>query len=114
MNGQDLMNEIKNYGDLLNKAVPEFKQRGIDKALTEKNYRIALATEFLKLRSEGEKVTIMSDLARGKEEVADLKFKRDVAETLYESAKEAIYIYKKQMDTLMTIYKIEWGHTKNA
>ena len=107
-----LMEKIQEYEGLLDKAVPEFKKRGLEKAEAEKKYRIALAKEFLMLRDQGEKVTIMSDLARGKEEIAELKFQRDVAETLYESAKEAIMIYKKQIDTLMTIYKAEWGQSK--
>ena len=106
------MQKINEYEGLLNDAVPEFKKRGLHKAQTEKEYRIALAKEFLRLRAEGEKVTIMGDLARGKEEIAELKFQRDIAETLYDSAKEAIMIYKKQIDTLMTIYKAEWGQAR--
>ena len=46
---------------------------------------------MLRLRAEGVPVTIISDLCRGNEKIADLKLKRDIAETLYES-KYAVYI----------------------
>jgi len=112
MNGQDLMQQIEHYTGLLNKAVPEFKDRGIKTAETEKAYRVALRTEFLRLKADGEKVTIMSDMARGKEDIAELKMQRDIAETLYKSAQEGINVYKKQLDTVMAIYKNEWTQAK--
>jgi len=112
MDGTELMQQIEHYTGLLNKAVPEFKKRGIETARTEKDYRIALRSEFLRLKAEGEKVTIMSDLARGKEDIAELKMQRDIADTLYKSAQEAINIYKKNIDTLMAIYKAEWARAK--
>jgi len=108
----DIMQKVQEYERLLDTAVPTLKQRGLDNAQAEKVYRIALAKEYLKLRDSGEKVTIMSDLARGDETIAQLKYERDVADTLYDSAREAIMIYKKQIDTLMVIYKAEWGQSK--
>ena len=106
------MQKVQEYEGLLDRAVPTLKQRGIDKAKAEQVYRVALAKKFLELKAQGEKVTIMSDLARGDEAVAQLKFERDVAETLYDSNREAIMVYKKQIDTLMVIYKAEWNQAK--
>lgn len=108
----DLMQKVQEYEGLLDKAVPEFRKRGITKAEAERDYRVALAKKFLELKAQGEKVTIMSDLARGDEAVAQLKCDYIIAETLYDSAKEAIMVYKKQIDTLMVVFKAEWGQAK--
>ena len=108
----DIMQKIQEYERLLDTAVPTLKQRGMDKATAEKNYKVALAKKFLELKAQGEKVTIMGELARGDETVANLKEQFIIAEILYDSVREAINVYKRQLDVLMTIYKLEWGHSK--
>ncbi|KXG78269.1 hypothetical protein [Thermotalea metallivorans] len=94
---QDLVKELDEQRKTLTKAIGILKKRGIEKAETEKNYRIAVAKEILKLRDEGIPVTIISDLVRGKEEIADLKMKRDIAETMYESCLQKIYQTKLEL-----------------
>lgn len=49
---------------------------------------------MLKLRAEGIPVTILGDLCRGDEEIANLKMQRDIAETEHESALQKIYATK--------------------
>lgn len=86
----DLLWERSDKMRLLNDAMKEVKSRGIAKAEAEKNYRVALAAEILRLRGEGYPVTITPDLARGNQEVAHLRFERDCADTMYQSVLEAI------------------------
>ena len=96
---QDLIIELNALRKALNQAIDEFKKRGRDKAKAEHDYRIALAQEILILRDEEKKgVTLIPDLARGKREIAKLKFNRDFAETLYESCQQYIYLKKKELD----------------
>ena len=91
---QDLYHELTTLRNNLGQAITILKERGQDKALAERDYRVAMAKEMLILREKGTPVTIINDLVRGKEEIAELKLKRDVAETLYESVMQAIYSYK--------------------
>lgn len=95
---QDLINELNLHRGNLNLAIKELKVRGQAKAEAEKNYRIALAKEMLRLRTEGTPVTIISDLCRGNEQIATLKMQRDIADSLYESNMQAIYNYKLNID----------------
>lgn len=97
---QDLLNELNLHRGNLNLAIKELKARGQAKAEAEKNYRVELAKEMLRLRAEGTPVTIISDLCRGNEKIATLKMKRDIAETLYDSAMQAIYNYKLNIDII--------------
>lgn len=83
--------------ELLNLAIAEIKKRGIEKANAERDYRVALRKLILTERANGTPVTIISDLCRGEETVADLKKARDIADSLYESAQEALQTYKLEL-----------------
>ncbi|GFN35799.1 hypothetical protein [Tepidimicrobium xylanilyticum] len=95
---QDLVNELNQYRHNLNKAIEELKKRGQVKAKTERDYRVELSKEILRLRAEGIPVTIINDLARGNEKIANLKMERDIAESLYESNMQYIYSCKINID----------------
>lgn len=94
---QDLIIEIQKLRSTLNLAVNKLRERGQGKAEAEKAYRIALATEILKHRDNKVPVTIIADICRGDERIAELKFKRDVAETLYKTAEEKINATKLEI-----------------
>src|SRR5690554_1277491 len=94
---QDLMIELNSHRKMLNTAITELRKRGQAKAEAEKNYRVALQQEILKLRAEGYPATLINDLARGKKEIAELKMQRDIAETMWESAMQKIYQCKLEM-----------------
>ena len=98
---QDLQIELNNLRSDLNKAIRIIRERGKAKAIAEKDYRVALAKEILLLRSSGTPVTIISDLCRGNENIAELKMNRDIAETLYESNMQFIYSTKLNIDIVM-------------
>ena len=107
----DLINELGRLTTLLNEAIRQLGKRGSEYAAAERDYRIALRQEILIERDAKTPVTIISDVCRGKKEIAHLKFKRDVAEVMYDSAKEAINGYKLQMRLLEDQIDREWGHT---
>lgn len=54
-------------------------------------YQTALAQRILALRAEAMPATLCADLARGETLVADLRFRRDVAEGVMEAAKSAVW-----------------------
>jgi hypothetical protein len=95
---QDLQIELNKYKNDLNKAITIIRERGKNRAIAERDYRVELAKEILRLRAEGMLVTIISDLCLGNENIADLKVKRDIAETLYESNMQ--FIYKTKLNSI--------------
>lgn len=97
---QDLINELNEYRQNLDKAIDEIKARGKAKAEAERNYRIELAKKILELRASGTPVSIINDIARGDEKIANLKMKRDIEESLYEANMQRIYESKINIDVI--------------
>ncbi len=109
MSGQDLFMELQDKQRLLEKALGELGRRGRAKAEAEQEYRIALAQEMLKKRDAGYPATLIGDLCRGEKHIAKLKFERDVAETMYTAALEAINAYKLGIRVLSEQIDREWN-----
>lgn len=105
----DLINEISSKTALLDKAVTQFGIRGRTFAQAEHDYRVALSKRILEHRAEGMPVTIISDVCRGEPEIAKLRLERDIAETVYKSALEAIQSYKLQIRILDAQVEREWS-----
>lgn len=62
-----------------------------DAAGAERAYRVALAERIVALHAEGVAWTVCQDLARGDKAVAELRYKRDVAEGVKEAAQGATW-----------------------
>lgn len=109
MGGYDLFEQIREKSALLDSAISKIKQRGESYAIAEKSYRVALAQRILTERENGTPVTIINDICRGDEEIADFKMQRDIAESMYRSALEAINVYKLEIKMLDAQISREWG-----
>ena len=97
---------------LLDAAVKALKPRGQKKAQAEHDYRVALSKRLLELRAAGQPVTHLLEIAKGEPEIAQLRLERDIAESLYESAQEAINVQKLKIRVLENQLSREWGNTK--
>lgn len=104
----DLVNEIWEKGRLLETALLEAKKRGLDFADKERCYKIALARKMLEERAKGTPVSIISDICKGDEVIANVRYERDAAEIVYENAREAINTYKMQLRMLNDQLSREW------
>ena len=105
----DLMERMSGLTALLDTAVRSFGKRGTDYAGAERDYREALAKKMLELRTQGQPVTLVPDLARGDHKIARLKFDRDAKEAVYKAAQEAIQSYKLQIKITEAQIEREWG-----
>lgn len=97
---------------LLQEGNLELKQLAITMAESKKEYAIALNKEILRLRSEGIPVTIMLQIAKGDEYVAQKRFDKDIAECSYFICKDGIDNLKAEIDTLrslLSFMKIEYN-----
>ena len=104
----NLVAEIAEKTELLDTAVEKLKRRGKAFAKAESIYRAELAKAILEERANGTPVTIISDICRGKPEIARLRLDRDCKEVLYKSAAEAINNYKLQIRILDAQIEREW------
>ena len=71
---QELMNRLDQCIAALGRGNTVLKTLGLQKAQTEKDYKVRQAQEILKLRAEGNPVTIIQDLVKGNEEVAEASY----------------------------------------
>lgn len=69
----------------------ELRRAAAGAAEAERAYRCALATKIVELRAAGEAATVSADLARGDKAVADLRYRRDVAEGVREATSQAAW-----------------------
>ena len=109
----DLYNDINELIKRLNTSVVKLKDYGKELAEAERDYKVTLRQEALKLRNDGMPVTLINQIIYGIPEVADKRFKRDVAETMYNVALENIQSTKLQIRILEAQLQREWSNTGN-
>jgi len=100
---QSIATEIYTASKKLAKGIDVLFSLAKDNAEAEKNYRSALAKEIVKLKLEGQSVTLINDIARGNQ--SDLKYLRDVAEFKYQSGREMLKAIQIQISALQTVIK---------
>lgn len=111
----DLYGEIQNKINELNVSLKKLRETGTSYAEAERDYKIMLRQEALKLRSEKEMpVTLIQQVVYGVPEVAEKRFKRDVALTIYEANREAIQTIKLQIKIIQAQLDKEWSITDSA
>lgn len=93
----DLTNELNNLIKKLDISVKSLRNTGSDYAKAYTDYRVALAKELVRLKDDGMAVTIAYDVARGKPEIAKLKFNEIATEAIYKANQEAINSTKLQI-----------------
>lgn len=110
----DLYTQILQKTNELNRSIKELRNSGTNYAQAEKEYKICLMQECLKLRDQKMPVTLIDKICYGVPAVADLRFKRDVAKTIYSANLEAIAGIKLQLRLLENQYSREWGNINNG
>lgn len=109
----DLFNELQRLTNDLNVSIKKLRETGTDFAQAERDYKITLRQEALKLRAEkGMPVTLIQQVVYGVPEVADKRFKRDVKEAIYQANQEAINSIKLQMRIIEGQLNREWNSLK--
>ena len=98
----------------LDASVKALRSNGTAYAKAEHDYKILLRQECLKLRSEGEAIGMIDKTCYGVPAVAEARFKRDVAETVYKANFEAINSLKLQMRLLEAQINREWGSNNDS
>ena len=105
----DLFSELMEKSKLLDNSIKMLRKTGSDYAKAYTDYRIALAKELMILKNEGYAITLCGDLARGKPEIAHLKFEEISKEAIYKANMESINVLKLQIKIIQEQLNKEYG-----
>lgn len=105
----DLMQELASKTRQLDISIKMLRRSGTEYAQAERAYKVLLRSECLKLRDSGMAIGMIDKTCYGIPEVADARFKRDVAEAVYKANMEAINSIKLQMRLLESQISREWS-----
>lgn len=107
---QDLMSELNRCSAELKQSIKLLRNNGTAYAQAEKDYKILLRQECLKLRDEGMAIGMIDKTCYGIPSVAEARFKRDVAEAVYKANQEHINAVKLQLRLIENQISREWGN----
>lgn len=107
----DLWNELNAKTRQLDFSVKDLRANGTAYAEAEKAYKIKLRETCLRMRSEGMAVGLIDKTCYGVPEVAELRFRRDVAEAVYRANMEAINAIKLEIRIINEQLGREWGQS---
>lgn len=105
----DLVTELQSKTRQLEASIRQLRKSGTDYAEAERNYKVLLRSECLKLRDSGMAIGMIDKTCYGIPSVAEARFRRDVAETVYKANLEAINSIKLQMRLIENQLQREWG-----
>lgn len=109
MSDYDLWQEIEQKRTELNVCIRQMRKSGTAYAQAEREYKVKLREWCLKLRSQDMPIGLIDKTCYGIPEVADLRFKRDVAETVWKANQEAVNSIKLQIRILDSQLQREWS-----
>lgn len=105
----DLVNLLNKKQKQLDYSIKSLAKNGEEYAKAYTDYRVALAKELLILKNEGYAITLAGDIARGKPEIAKLKFNEISKEALYKANQESINATKLEIKIIQEQINKEWG-----
>ena len=109
----DLFYELQTKTKELEISIKSLRQSGTNYAQAERDYKVLLRQECLKLRDEGMAIGMIDKTCYGIPSVAEARFKRDVAEAVYKANLEAINSIKLQMRIIENQLSREWSKPIN-
>lgn len=109
----DLMNDLNYKIQELDKNIEMLRVSGKKYAEAERDYKVLLRQECLKLKHEGMAIGMIDKTCYGIPEVAEKRFQRDVAEVMYKANQENINSIKLQMRLLENQIQREYGNCQN-
>ena len=108
----EIWEEINHNQAMLEASLNPLRKNGEASAAAERDYRIAKSKAILNMKEKGYPVTLIPELVKGLKDVAELDFKRNIAEVVYKANMEAINVYKKKSDDLRMYFEKEYSNTR--
>lgn len=110
----DLYNELMQKRKQLELSIKSLRQNGTSYAEAEKNYKILLRQECLKLRDEGMAIGMIDKTCYGIPSVAEARYRRDITEAIYRANQEAINSIKLEIRIIENQISREYGNAGNG
>jgi len=95
----------------LDVAIKSLRKTGREYAEAYTNYRVELAKELLLLKNEGYAITLAGDIARGKPQIAHLKYEEICKEAIYKANQESVNAIKLAIKIIESQIDREWSNT---
>ena len=105
----DLYVELQAKTRQLEASIKQLRQNGTAYAQAEREYKILLRQECLRLRDEGMAIGMIDKVCYGVPSVAEARFNRDVCESVYRANLEAIQSVKLQLRLIESQIQREYG-----
>ncbi|MBR2554948.1 MAG: hypothetical protein IKE94_08835 [Aeriscardovia sp.] len=105
----DLYNQLSALLEQLNISIRSLRKTGQEYAEAERDYRMALSAEILRMEGDGRPVTNIYNIARGTKKVAEAKYKQIATEAVYKANMEAIQGIKLQIRVIQAQIDKEYG-----
>lgn len=105
----DLYLELQDKLKDLDVSIKELRNSGTKLAQAEKEYKVLLRQECLKLRDEGMAIGMIDKTCYGIPSVAEARFNRDIADTVYKANLESINGLKLQIRIIQNQIDKEYG-----
>lgn len=106
----DIIFEIQNKMAQLDVALKSLRKTGSEFAQAEKDYKEAVSKKVLELKAEGMAATLIQLVIYGMPDISTMRFKRDIAETIYKANQESINIIKLELRILQAQYEREFAN----
>ena len=114
MTPQQIINKLENSMLALQNGNIQLKTLGVNKANAERDYKIALNKKILRLKAEKLPATIIMEVSKGDEEVAQLRLERDIAESSYFVCLDALNNLRLEIETLRSMLTWLRAEYKNS
>lgn len=110
--GYELFAERNDLMAELSASIEAMERHGAKKAGAERDYKVALAQTALRLKDSGMTATMVGLTVYGQPEVAKLRFERDLAETMHDTAEQKIQAIKLRLRLVEAQIEREWAQAK--
>lgn len=94
----------------LNEALSTLRQKGIEYCEANRKYQLQKTKEIMRLKQEGTPITLIPQMVKGLDNVADLDFDRNVADVVYKANMEAINVKKLELKVIEKQIEREYGN----
>jgi len=94
----DLYEEIQRLMLELTASIKKLRDNGAKLADAERDYKITLRQEALRLRAGDMPVTLINNIIYGVPEVAEKRFKRDVAQANYDATESILTLLSLNLE----------------
>lgn len=106
----ELWESLEKTINQLNDALSTLREKGIEYCEKNRKYQIEKSKEILRLKKEGTPITLIPQMVKGLENVADLDFERNVADVVYKANLEAINVKKLELRVIEKQIEREYGN----